>query len=140
MRRTLLLLGIWLLPVLPAVAAEARPSDPAASAPSANYRSAFEGYRPFREEPIADWKALNAEVGAAGGHIGIMGGARGHAGHGGEAKPAAGKPAMDKPMATEAGQAPVRSAPGAPPGKAPASPGAGPQSPKAPAGGAHSQH
>lgn len=113
------------------LAAQVEPTDPTASAPQASYRSAFEGYRPFREEPIADWRALNAEVGAAGGHIGIMGGAGGHAGHGaGAAKPAAGKPAAGKPVATEGGQPPVRGAPKAPGGGAT----------KAPGGGAHSGH
>ena len=112
MKRTLLLAGIWLAHTVPALAAEAKPTNPAAPAPSVTYRSAFEGYRPFQEQPIADWRALNAEVGAAGGHIGIMGGAGGHASPGGgAAKPAA-----------EGGQAPVRSAP------------------KAPASGAHGGH
>lgn len=124
MTRTLLLLGIGLGQAVPALAGEAMPTDAAASAPTASYRSAFEGYQPFREEPIADWKALNAEVGAAGGHIGIMGGADGHAGHGGAAKPSAGKP-----VATEGGQAPVRGAPKAPGDSA-----------QKPAGAAHSQH
>lgn len=104
------------------LAAQVHSTDPSASAPPAAYNSAFEGYRPFREEPIADWRALNAEVGAAGGHIGIVGGARGHAGHGASAtKPAAG-PAPGKPMATPGGPPPVRGAP------------------KAPGGGAHSGH
>lgn len=136
MTRSCLLLGIWVAQAVPALAAESTPTDPAASAPAASYRSAFEGYRPYRDEPIADWKALNAEVGAAGGHIGIMGGAGGHAGHGGGAA----KPGAVKPAATEAGQAPVRGAPSAPGGKAPATSSGGAQSPKAPAGGAHSQH
>lgn len=115
MKRTLLLAGIWLAQTVPALAAEAKPTDPAA--PVA-YRSAFEGYRPFQEQSIADWRALNAEVGAAGGHIGIMGGAGGHAGHdAGAAKPAAGRP-----LAAESGQAPTRGAS------------------KAPAGGAHGGH
>lgn len=106
------------------LAAQVEPTDPTASAPPTTYRSAFEGYRPFREEPIADWRALNAEVGAAGGHIGIMGGAGGHAGHG------AAKPAAGKPVVTEGGQPPVRGAPKAPGGGAP----------KASGGGAHSGH
>lgn len=124
MKRSVLLIGTWLVVVAPALAAGARPTDPAAAAPPAPYRSAFEGYQPFREEPIADWKTLNAEVGAAGGHIGIMGGAGGHAGHGGAAKPSAGRP-----VATEGGQAPVRGAPKAPGDSA-----------QKPAGAAHSQH
>ena len=110
MKRTLLLAGIWLAQTVPALAAEAKPTDPAAPAPPVTYRSAFEGYRPFQEQPIADWRALNAEVGAAGGHIGIMAGAGGHAGHGA----AGAKPATAKPATTEGGQPPVRGAPKAP--------------------------
>lgn len=109
------LLGIWLGQVAGAAfAAEAKPNDPAASALSLTYRSAFEGYRPFREEPIANWRALNAEVGAVGGHVGIMGGAGGHAGHGAGAA----KPAAASPVTPQSGQAPVRGAPGAPAGGA----------------------
>ncbi|HYH41010.1 MAG TPA: hypothetical protein VD867_03420 [Burkholderiales bacterium] len=46
------------------------PAPPAA--PVAEYRSAFESYRAYREEPIADWRAVNEDVARAGGHIGIM--------------------------------------------------------------------
>lgn len=99
-------------------AAEPRPTDPTAAQSTVSYQSAFEGYQSYKEQPIADWRALNTEVGSAGGHIGIMGGAGGHAGHGAGAA----KPAATKPAATEGGQPPVRGAP------------------KAPAGGAHSQH
>ena len=128
MKRTLLLAGVCLGYALPAFAAEPQPTDPAGSAPPVAYRSTFEGYRPFREEPIVDWRKLNADVGAAGGHIGIMGGAGGHAGHGaGSTSLAAGKP-----VTTEGGQQPVRGAPKAP--------GGGSQAPKEPAGGAHRQH
>lgn len=103
-------------------------TDPGASAPPFTYRSAFDGYRSFRDEPIADWRALNAEVGAAGGHMGIMGGAGGHAGHGGGAA----KASAGKPVAAEVGQPPVRGAPKAPGDSAPSA--------KKPAGAAHSQH
>ena len=128
MKRILLLAAVWLGQGAAALAAESSPTDPAASAPPVAYRSAFEGYRPFKEEPIADWRKVNEEVRAAGGHIGIMGGAGGHAGHGaGAAKPAAGKP-----VSTQGGQPPVRGAPKAP--------GGGAQTPKEAAGGAHSQH
>ena len=128
MTRTLLLTSLCLGYALPVFAAEPQPTDPAGSAPPVAYHSTFEGYRPFREEPIADWRKLNAEVGAAGGHIGIMGGAGGHGGHGaGSAKPAAGMP-----VTTEGGQPPVRGAPRAP--------GGGAQTPKEAAGGTHGQH
>ena len=45
---------------------------PAQTAPTASYQSAFEGFRSHREEPIADWRAVNEDVARAGGHIGIM--------------------------------------------------------------------
>ena len=113
MKSSVLLLSGGLALAAPALAADVKPTDPAAPAPSITYRSTFEGYRPFREEPIADWHALNAEVGAAGGHIGIMGGAAGHAGHAaGSAKPAAAKP-----PAAKGGQAAARGAPQAPAGR-----------------------
>ena len=105
----LLLLPLSLGQTLPVLAGEAKPTDPAAAAPPVAYRSAFESYRPFREEPIANWRALNAEVGAVGGHMGIMGGAGGHG-------TGAAKPAAAKPVATEGSQAPVRGAPQAPAG------------------------
>ena len=105
-----------------AIAAELKATDPAAPAPSASYGSAFADYKPFREEAIADWRALNEEVGRIGGHKGVMGGAGGHAGHGGTAKPATAKPVADVPRTTESGQTPVRGAP------------------KAPGGGAHTGH
>lgn len=95
----------------PAVAAELRPTDPAGPAPSATYRSAFSDYKPFREEAVADWRALNSEVGLVGGHKGVMGGAGGHTGHGD-----ATKPGVDVPVTTQGGQAPVRGAPKAPSG------------------------
>ena len=49
-----------------------------ASAPSSvvEYRSAFEDYRPYREEARADWRSVNEEVARAGGHAGIMRGAK----------------------------------------------------------------
>ena len=114
-KRVWMLLIVCLVQVGSLFAAEPKPMDPTASTPPVKYQSAFEGYRSYKEEPIADWRALNAEVGAVGGHMGIMGGA---AGHGAGAT----KPAATKPVATEGSQSPVRGAP------------------KAPGGGAHSQH
>jgi len=46
------------------------PADPRAIVPPVEYRSAFEGYRPFVEEDLRDWRKSNEEVGAAGGHAG----------------------------------------------------------------------
>ena len=42
--------------------------------PAVEFRSAFEGYRPFAEEEQQDWRKANEEVGAAGGHAGHRGG------------------------------------------------------------------
>lgn len=111
MKRSLLVLTMWLGIVMPSLAADAKPTDPTGPAPPVAYKSALDGYRSFREEPIADWRALNAEVGAAGGHVGIMGGAGGHAGHGSAAKPATAKPPT---VTTESGQSPGRGTPKAP--------------------------
>ena len=69
-------------------AARPHPADPAAPVPTVKYDSAFSGYRGFREEPLAPWRAVNDEVARVGGHIGIVGGA----GHG-ATKPAP-KPQM----------------------------------------------
>jgi hypothetical protein len=46
------------------------PNDPKAKVPPVEYRSAFEGYRPFTDQEAADWRKANEEVGAAGGHAG----------------------------------------------------------------------
>jgi hypothetical protein len=46
------------------------PRDPRAKAPPVEYRSAFEGYRPFADAELRDWRRSNEEVGAAGGHAG----------------------------------------------------------------------
>jgi hypothetical protein len=48
-------------------------TDPGATVPAAKYDSAFVGYRSFRDEGLADWRALNEEVARVGGHIGIVG-------------------------------------------------------------------
>ena len=56
----------------PLFAATPAPTDPSASVPAAGYKSAFESYRGYREEPLADWRAVNDEVGRIGGHAGIF--------------------------------------------------------------------
>ena len=45
-----------------------------AGAPSAAspYRSAFESYRPFQEEPVASWREVNETVERVGGHAGVL--------------------------------------------------------------------
>jgi hypothetical protein len=46
------------------------PLDPRAKAPPVEFRSAFEGYRPYAEPDLRDWRKSNEEVDAAGGHGG----------------------------------------------------------------------
>lgn len=72
---------LWLQPALAQQQAGANPADPRADAPSPRHQSAFDGYRPFREEKLRPWREVNDEVERAGGHIGIFGGSA-HAGHG----------------------------------------------------------
>jgi len=65
------------------------PRDAKAKAPPVEFRSAFEGYRPYAEHDLRDWRKSNEEVGAAGGHAGQRPGQ----GPGGEtSKPQPGKP------------------------------------------------
>lgn len=56
-----------------AVAQGAKPSDPRdpkAKVPPVEFRSAFDGFRPFADQDLRDWRRSNEEVGAAGGHAG----------------------------------------------------------------------
>lgn len=46
------------------------PGAPGTSAPPVEFRSAFDGYRPFAEQERTDWRKANDGVGAAGGHAG----------------------------------------------------------------------
>ena len=46
------------------------PRDPGTKVPPVEFRSAFEGYRPFVEQDLRDWRKSNDEVGVAGGHAG----------------------------------------------------------------------
>ena len=48
------------------------PKDPKAKTPPVEYRSAFEGYRPFAEAELAPWRAVNEEVERVGGHVGVL--------------------------------------------------------------------
>ena len=52
--------------------APARPDaeNPRAAVSAVEYRSAFEGYRPFADPELADWRQANEGVGAAGAHGG----------------------------------------------------------------------
>jgi hypothetical protein len=46
------------------------PRDPKAKVPPVEFRSALEGYRPYADSDLRDWRKANDEVGAAGGHAG----------------------------------------------------------------------
>ena len=70
-------------------AADPLPTDPAAPVPPVTYRSTLESYRPAAEEPLGAWRALNEDVAAIGGHIGIMRGAARKPAASGAAAPAA---------------------------------------------------
>ena len=65
------------------------PRDPKAKVPPAEFRSAFEGYRPYADQELRDWRKSNEEVGAAGGHAGHRPGQGPGAG---TSKPQPGKP------------------------------------------------
>jgi hypothetical protein len=45
-------------------------TDPKAKARGVEYRSAFEGYRPYADQELRDWRKSNADVRDAGGHAG----------------------------------------------------------------------
>jgi len=45
-------------------------TDSLAKVPAVEFRTAFDGYRPFAEEEQKDWRKANDEVGAAGAHGG----------------------------------------------------------------------
>jgi hypothetical protein len=46
------------------------PRHPQAEVPPVEFRSALEGYRPYADQDLRDWRKSNDEVGAAGGHAG----------------------------------------------------------------------
>lgn len=46
------------------------PRQPQSSVTPLEYRSAFDGYRPFADRDLANWRQANEEVGTAGGHAG----------------------------------------------------------------------
>ena len=46
------------------------PADPRLSVPAPTTESAFAGYRSYRDEPLADWRAVNEAVRGLGGHAG----------------------------------------------------------------------
>jgi hypothetical protein len=48
------------------------PRAPETRVPALTYQSAFEDYRPYREQELAPWREVNEEVARVGGHIGVM--------------------------------------------------------------------
>lgn len=51
--------------------------EPSARLAIPAYRSALDGFRPYRaDEPLRDWREVNDEVGRLGGHIGHLRGQR----------------------------------------------------------------
>lgn len=58
-----------------AVSAQERTTDPGDSTTRVapvEYRSAFEGYRPFTDQEAVNWRRANEEVGTVGGHKGHL--------------------------------------------------------------------
>ncbi len=47
-------------------------AKPEVRVPPVHYRSAFEDYRPYREQKIAPWREVNDEVARVGGHSGVL--------------------------------------------------------------------
>ena len=88
------------LMVAVAVAAQQPGRGASGQAPAPIYESAFDRYQAYREESVADWRAVNDEVARIGGHAGVVGGRGSHG--------------VTKPAATQAGQPPSRGAPQAP--------------------------
>jgi hypothetical protein len=73
------------------------PADPRLSVPAPTTESAFAGYRSFRDEPLADWRAVNEEVRGLGGHAGHI---RDAAPPASRTPPPAGERAAPKPPAS----------------------------------------
>jgi hypothetical protein len=64
--------GIGLSPALAQPPIAANSPAPANAALLPPYDSAFDSYRPFREEATNRWRELNEEVGRIGGHAGVL--------------------------------------------------------------------
>ena len=66
--------AVWLVPIFSlsgiAAAQTPTPASPAAEAAKASpltYRSAFEGYKPYTDDKLLDWKGANDNTGRIGG-------------------------------------------------------------------------
>lgn len=64
--------AFWLSPVAAQQQAAGHPADPQALVPPPQHASAFNGYRPFRDEKPGPWREINDEVARVGGHLGIF--------------------------------------------------------------------
>lgn len=64
MQKTLLVVPALLLAGCAASSGERRPdpADSGVSVPPVEFRTAFEGYRPFADEELKDWRKANEEV------------------------------------------------------------------------------
>ena len=78
MKKITLAGGVALLACLPGLLpVQAAPNEALKPAPQLTYRSAFADYKPYKDEPPADWRKVNEAVAPA------KGGANAHAGHAG---------------------------------------------------------
>lgn len=76
MKKIFLAGGVALLACLPGLLpVQAAPNEALKPAPQLTYRSTFADYKPYKDEPPADWRKVNEAVAPA------QGGASGHAGH-----------------------------------------------------------
>lgn len=64
--------GIHAAHAQPASAPAAASGDGARPIAVAPYRSAFEGFRPWRDEELQDWRRVNDEMKQLGGHNGHL--------------------------------------------------------------------
>ena len=72
MQKIFIVVPVLLLAACAASENQSRPDvmDSRAKVPAVEFRTAFEGYRPFADEEPQDWRKANEDVGAAGGHAG----------------------------------------------------------------------
>ncbi len=101
MNRQLALALVASASIAGAAHAQSRPKPDDAATPVAPtaYDSAFKGYQPFRDEPLAPWREVNDTAQQVGGHVGVL-----RAEQQGAAQPAAAasqpQPAKDMPPGT----------------------------------------
>ena len=78
MKKITLAGGVALLACLPGLLpVQAAPNEALKPAPQLTYRSAFADYKPYKDEPPADWRKVNEAVAPG------QGGANAQAGHAG---------------------------------------------------------